>query len=262
MHRETQDSAHKIEQELLIVEEALRMSMRHLEAANAHDELERNFRLASPIPIRPRSQELVPLRPHACGPVEIPVLADQDTGRRTPRCYRCKSTSHLVQLCPKQHRVRKCTKCGKQGHKASKCSLRSWRKVPIIPNTLGLLAEAAEQMTLLKRINLSSKQEWMPPICGTCGKTDSGHMALECLRYEQCLKCSQWGPYLFVCCHHCTRFDEEEGEVDVMDYDYEEEWYQGHDGDKVGSALCLNRGLCYVPNYFLLFSLIFSQESF
>ena len=78
--------------------------------------------------------------------------------RRTPRCYRCKSTSHLVQICPKQRCTRKCTKCGELGHNASKCSLRAWREAPIIPNALGLLAEAAEQMMLLERINLSSKE--------------------------------------------------------------------------------------------------------
>ena len=159
----------------------------------------------------------------------MPVLADQETGRRTPRCFRCKSTSHLVQECPKQRRVRKCTKCGELGHKASKCSFRTWREAPIVPNALGLLAEAAEKMSLLERINLSSKEEWTPPLCGTCGKTDPGHMVLECPRYEMCLKCSQWGPYLFVRRHHCTRFDEEEGEVDAMDCDYDEEWYQGRD---------------------------------
>ena len=227
MHKETQDRAHKIEKELLVIEEALRMSMKRLEAANAYDELERNFHLANPIPIRPRSQELVPLRPCACGPVEMPVLVDLETGRRTPRCYRCKSTSHLVQTCPKQCHVHKCTKCGELGHKASKYSLRSWHEAPIVPNALGLLAEAAEQMTLLEHINLSSKQEWMPPLCGTCGKTDPSHTMLECSRYEKCLKCSQWGPYMFVRRHHCIRFDKEEGEVDAMDCNYEEEWYQG-----------------------------------
>ena len=211
------------------MEEVLRMSMRRLEAANAYDELERQFRLANPIPVCPRSQELVPLRPRARGPVEMPVLADQETGRRTPRCFRCKSTSHLVQMCPKQRHVRKCTKCGELGHKASKCSLRSWREAPIVPNALGLLADAAEQMLLLECIDLSNKQEWTPPLCLTCGKTDAGHTTLECPRYEKCLKCSQWGPYLFVRRHHCIRFDEEEGEVDAMDCDYEEEWYQGRD---------------------------------
>ena len=159
----------------------------------------------------------------------MPVLTGQDTGHRTPRCFRCKSTSHLVQECPKQRRVRKCTKCGELGHKASKCSLRTWREAPIIPNALGLLAEAAEKMTLLEHINLSNKEEWTPPLCGTCGKTDPGHTALECPWYEMCLKCSQWGPYLFVRRHHCIRFDEEEGEVDAMDCDYDEEWYQGRD---------------------------------
>ena len=229
LHKETQDQAHKIEQELLVVEEALRMSMRRLEAANTYDELERNFHLANPIPIRPRSQELVPLRPRTRGPVEMPVLTDQDMGRRTPRCFRCKSTSHLVQECPKQRHVRTCTKCGELGHKASRCSLRTWRKAPIIPNALGLLAEAAEKMLLLERINLSNKEEWTPPLCGTCGKTDPGHTALECPRYKMCLKCSQWGPYLFVRRHHCSRFDKEEGEVDAMDCDYDEEWYQGRE---------------------------------
>ena len=132
-------------------------------------------------------------------------------------------------MCPKQRRVCKCTKCGEIGHKARKCSLKSWREAPIIPNALGLLADAAEQMSLLERINLSNKQEWTRPLCLTCGKTDAGHTALKCPRYEMCLKCSQWGPYLFIRCHHCARFDEEEGEVDAMDCDYEEEWYQGHD---------------------------------
>ena len=200
--------------------------MRRLEAANAYDELERHFCLANPIPIHPRSQELVPMRPRAHGPVEMPVLMDQETGHRTPRCYRCKSPSHLVQMCPKQCSVRKCTKCGKLGHKASKCSLRSWCKAPIVPNTLGPLADATEQMSLLEHIDLSNKQEWTSPLCLTCGKTDSGHTALECPQYEKCLKCSQWGPYLFICRHHCTRFDKEEGKVDTMDCDYEEDWYQ------------------------------------
>ena len=229
MHKETQGRAHKIEQELLVVEEALRMSMRRLEATNAYNELERNFRLANPIPIHPRSQELVPLHPHVRGPVEMPVLADQDTGCRTPRCYRCKSTSHLVQGCPKQHRARKCTSVACWGTRPANASLGPGAKNPITPNTLGLLAKAVEQMTLLEHINLSSKEEWTPPLCGTCGKTDPGHTALECPRYKKCLKCAQWGPYLFVCCHHCARFDEEEGEVDAMDCDYEEDWYQGHD---------------------------------
>ena len=226
MHKETQDRAHKIEQELLVVEEALRMSMKRLEAANAYDELERHFRLANPILVRPRNQERVPLRPCTCGPVEMPILVDQEVSRHTPRCFRCKSISHLIQMCPKQHCVHKCTKCGKLGHKASKCSLRSWQEAPIVPNVLGLLADPAEQMLLLKHIDLSSKQEWMPPLCLTCGKTDAGHTALECPRYEKCLKCSQWGPYLFVCRHHCARFDEEEGEVDTMDCNYKEDWYQ------------------------------------
>ena len=53
MHKETQDCTHKINQELLVIEEALRMSMRHLEAANAYNELERQFRLANPIPVCP-----------------------------------------------------------------------------------------------------------------------------------------------------------------------------------------------------------------
>ena len=205
------------------------MSMRCLEAANAYDKLERQFCLANPIPVCPQSQELVPLRPHACGPVEMPVLADQETGCRTPRCFRCKSTSHIVQMCPKQRRVQKCTKYGEPGHKASKCSIKNWHKAPIIPNALGLLADATEQMSLLMCINFSSKQEWMLPLCRTCGKSDPSHTALKCLQYEKCLKCTQWGPYLFVCHHHCIRFDKEEVEVDGMDCDYEEEWYQGHD---------------------------------
>ena len=195
--------------------------MKCFEAANAYDELERQFRLANPIPVCPRSQELVPHQPCACGLVEMPVLMDQETGRRTPKCFRCKSTSHLVQMCPKQRRVHKCTKCGELGHKASKCSLRSWREAPIVPNALGLLADATEQMSLLEQINLSNKQEWTPPLCLTCSKTDTGHTMLECPRYEKCLKCSQWGPYLFVRRHQCIRFDEEEGEVDAMDCNYE-----------------------------------------
>ena len=217
MHKETQTCAKKIEQELLVVEEALRVSMRRLEAANAYDRLERQFCLANPIPIHPHAQELLPLRPRAHGPVKMPILADQENGCRTPTCFRCKSTSHLIQLCPKQHHVCKCTICGNIGHKASKCSLRSWHEAPIIPNTLELLADAAEQMLLVECINLSSKKEWTPPFCSTCGKTDSGHTMLECQWYEQCLKCSQWGPYLFVCHHQCFRFDKEEGEVDAMD---------------------------------------------
>ena len=229
IHKETQDCEHKIEQELLVIEEALRMSMRRLEAANAYDELERQFCLANPIPVHPRSQELVPLRSCTRGLVEMPVLVDQETGHRTPRCFRCKSTSHLVQMFPKQCRVCKCTKCGELGHKASNCSLKSWREAPIVPNALGLLADTAEQMSFLECIDLSNKQEWMPPLCLTCGKTDTGHTALECQRYEKCLKCSQWGPYLFIHRHHCIRFDEEEGEVDAMDCDYEEDWYQGHE---------------------------------
>ena len=78
MHKETQDRTHKIEQELLVVEETLRMAMRRLEAANTYDKLERQFCLANPIPVCPRSQELVSLRPCICGPVEMPVLTDQE----------------------------------------------------------------------------------------------------------------------------------------------------------------------------------------
>ena len=46
-------------------------------------------------------------------------------------------------------------------------------------------------------------------LCRPCGKTDSGHTMLKCLWYKKCLKCSQWGPYLFIPHHHCIRFNEE-----------------------------------------------------
>ena len=72
MHKETQDCTHKIKQELLVIEEALRMSMRCLEPANAYDELERQFCLANPIPLCPCHKTIV----HGWTRLELTVVLD------------------------------------------------------------------------------------------------------------------------------------------------------------------------------------------
>ena len=81
-------------------------------------------------------------------------------------------------------------------------------------------------MTLTERLALMDKPDWAPALCKKCFRHNPGHMELDCPQYEQCQRCYHHGIRGFVRRHTC-RVQAEEDED--MDYDVEEDVYQGRD---------------------------------
>jgi hypothetical protein len=216
------------------------MSKNRLERANIYEELNRRFRLSPSTPAQyhtlesqlleppSSSPDALPIRPCHGGPVEMPILADVPTRRR--RCFRCKSTEHVVGQCPHRKKNCKCTNCGTTGHHTDNCTIKNRCGSPV-DQVVSPFAEAVEreEMGLLERINMLDKVEWTPELCRQCRKINPQHNDLECPKYEQCHRCDGWGAYGFVRRHDC-RNPKNEDEISLGD---EEEidmgWYQGCD---------------------------------
>ena len=113
------------------------------------------------------SPDYIPMDPtNPQGPVEMPVLADEPRGQKRKRCFKCKSTDHVVSQCPVPRKNKKCTKCGSIDHKTAKCRHHR-RQTPEEGEIISPFAKAIQksEMSLLDRISLLDKEQWFPEVC-------------------------------------------------------------------------------------------------
>ena len=108
--REAQGRVMEVMKELVNVEAQLNLCKKRLEISDVYEELDCQYRLVNPVPIRPRHapiqsplvetprvvRTVVPLPSRARGPVEMPILHNADPHRHVTRCYRCKKVGHVV----------------------------------------------------------------------------------------------------------------------------------------------------------------------
>ena len=238
--KDAQGRVMEVMKELVNVEVQLTLCKKRLEISDAYEEMDRQYRLVNPVPIRPRHapvrsplveaprvvRAVVPLPSRARGPVEMPILHDADPNRHAIRCYRCKRVGHILSQCHQKKKNRKCTNCGGT-HKTTKCPIKARTASPEV--VAGVFSEVVEreEMSLLDHIALFDCIEYSPSHCAKCGRQNPEHLEMECPMYEQCIKCYCWGPRGFVSRHLCG------AESDVSwgantDY-YEESWFQGRD---------------------------------
>ena len=71
------------------------------------------------------------------------------------------------------------------------------------PTIYPAVAEEPE-MTLLERITLLDRPQWLPPVCEKCGEVNPGHTTMECHKYEECRECQQSGALGFLKRHSCS----------------------------------------------------------
>jgi hypothetical protein len=224
--RDTTQRVNEIMREAVVIDVEFKHCTTRLELADAFQEINDRFHRSYPLPVRPRqSPERTPLTPRTRGPVEMPVLADDDrhNSTRGPRCYKCRSPSHLVSVCPKSRRNRRCTFCGDSEHRASRCPIKRANqavKSETVPEAPSAFAQATrtEEMSLLDRIGLLERTEWTPEVCVCCRKQNPRHTELECPVYEKCDRCGGSGPYGYKRRHTCYPKPNED-EVSLVDYD-------------------------------------------
>ena len=238
--REAQGRVMEVMKELVNIEAHLNLCKKRLEISNTYEELDRQYRLVNPIPIRPRHatvqsplvkgprvvRAVVPLPSHARGPVEMPILHDADPHHHVVRCYRCKKVGHVVSQCHQKKKNQKCTNCGGT-HKTAKCPAKAHTASPkVVAQVFGEVVQHKE-MSLLEHISLLDWIEYSPSHCAKCERQNPEHLEMECPMYEQCIKCYCWGPRGFVSCHNWREVSEVSWGANA-DY-YDEGWYQGHD---------------------------------
>jgi hypothetical protein len=157
--RDATQRVNEIMREAVVIDVEFKHCTTRLELADAFQEINDRFHRSYPLPVRPRqSPERTPLTPRARGPVEMPVLADDDrhNSTRGPRCYKCRSPNHLVSVCPKSRRNRRCTFCGDSEHRASRCPVKRANQAVesnTVPEGPSAFAQATktEEMSLLDR---------------------------------------------------------------------------------------------------------------
>ena len=238
--RDTQGRVMEVMKKLVTVEAQLNLCKKRLEISDTYEELDRQYRLVNPVPIRPCHgpvqsplveaprvvRAVVPLPSRARGVVEMHILHNADPHRRVTRCYRCKKIGHVVSQCHQRKKNKKCTICGGT-HKPAKCPAKARTASPkVVAQVYGKVVEC-EEMSLLERILLLNHIKYSPSHCAKCGCQNPEHLEMECPMYEQCLKCYCWGPRGFMSRHTCCEASEVSWGANA-DY-YEEEWYQGRD---------------------------------
>jgi hypothetical protein len=220
----------KVTKELLKVEEQLDQSRQRLEKANIYQELQDQFSMLYPCPIRPhhtsvcvtthvtQSPERTPLAPRARGPVEMPQLAE---GSRHHKCYRCGSYDHLISKCHANHQLTKCKVCGSIDHKAKYCNKRVIGKGEDAKEEPSPFAQALEtqEMSLLDRISLLEWSDWYPTSCAKCSRADPKHTELECPLHKMCPRCRGNGAYGYVRRHVCYPVTSDDDGWDNYKYD-------------------------------------------
>jgi hypothetical protein len=97
-------------------------------------------------------------------------------------------------------------------------------KVEVTTDTVQLIAEKSEKLTLAERIGLLDRQEWYPDVCRLCGQVDPKHKDLNCPKYEYCYTCRGSGPFGYVRDHRCPGKDDDDVEMD-WDNDYDVDLY-------------------------------------
>ena len=133
--KEAHECVHTVMAEAVKVDKELKKCKQRLELAGAYHKIADHFNCHFPLPIPTRqpsiqsplleppactshSPDYIPMDPtNPCGPVEMPVLADEPRGQKRKCCFRCKSTDHTVSQCPATRKNKKCTKCGSITHK-------------------------------------------------------------------------------------------------------------------------------------------------
>jgi hypothetical protein len=238
--RDAMQRVNEIMREAVVVDSEFQHCTKRLEMADAFQEINDRFHQSYPLPIHPRSSpECTPLTPCMCGPVEMPVLADSDRHNRTrsPHCYKCRSPSHFVSVCPKSRKNCCCTFCGNDEHRVSKCPVKRASQVEKenIPEEPSAYAQATEteEMSLLDCISLLERIEWTPEVCVCCRKQNPHHTELECPVYERCNRCGGSGPYGYKRRHTCYPIPND-NEVSLIDYDnadYDLYWADDQDRD-------------------------------
>ena len=238
--REAQGHVMEVMKELVKVEAQLNLCKKRLEISNTYEELDHQYHLVNPVPIRPRHspvhsplveaprvvRAMVPLPSCARGLAEMPILHDADPHCRVTRCYRCKKAGHVTSQCHTKKRNRKCTNCG-GAHKTTKCPIKAHTTTPeAVAPVFGEVVQQ-EETSLLERISLLNCIEYSPLHCAKCGCQDPEHLEMECPMYEQCLKCYCWGPRGFISHHSCHAVSDVSWGANA-DY-YKEDWYQGCD---------------------------------
>ena len=238
--KEAQGRVMEVMKELITVEGQLNLCKKRLEINDTYEELDRQYRLVNPVPIRPHHaliqsplveaprvvRAVVPLPSRARGPVEMPILHDADPLRRVTRCFRCKKVGHVVSQCHQKKKNRKCTNCGGT-HKTAKCPVKARTASPEAVAQVFSEVVQGEEMSLLERIALLDHIEYSPSHCAKCGRQNPEHLEMECPMYEQCIKCYCWGPRGFVTRHSCRAASEVSWGANADFYD--EGWYQGRD---------------------------------
>ena len=159
----------------------------------------------------------------------MPVLANEPRGQKRKRCFKCRSTDHMVSQCPVPHKNKKCTKCGSIDHKTAKCCYRAQHSPS--PQEEGEIispfAEAVQkpEMSLLDRISLLNKEQWFPEVCNRCGKVNPCHTDLGCPLYEQCKRCMGMGSLGFLRRHTCkARKDTHEWDNQYNEAEFDLYW--------------------------------------
>jgi hypothetical protein len=231
--KDAQDRVNEVTREAVVIDRALDGCMRRLEMSNAHHELEDRFQRSFPFPTRPRhSPERTPLEPRRGGPVEMPLLHDQEKKRLT--CYRCKKDDHVVSQCPMKWLAKSCKKCGRVGHRTRKCP----RKTPEVEVTVSTTRTSEDhsdpdpnKMTLLERVALLDRQEWYLDSCRRCGVIDPKHNDLECPRYKHCDRCGGNGAYEYAKRHVCYGKNDEEVSLGWSDNDVDFDLYWNNGDD-------------------------------
>ena len=240
--RDAQGRVMEVMKELIVVDGQLELCKKRLEISNAYEELDRYFRQAMPIPLRPRHSPIqsplveaprvvravMPLPSRARGAVEMPILhSDDPDRRRVVQCFRCKKVGHVVSQCPRKKKMyRKCPTCGGT-HKIAKCPVKSETTPSEVATREASEDAGGERMTLLECIALLDHIKYLPTHCSKCGRQNPEHLEMECLMYEQCISCYQWGPRDFIRHRSCSVASDGSWGANT-DY-YKEEWYQGRD---------------------------------
>ena len=167
MHEATQQ-VNEIIREAVVVETELQHCCKHLELADAMEEISNRFRRSHPLPIPPctHSPECTPLPPHMCGPNEMPMLAGDNHHhcQNTPKCYRCHSPSHLVSVCPKSRKHQSTAKPPAKRARTNSVEEGEW----VEPPSAFQQAAQNESMMLMECIGLLERMEWTPEVCAKC----------------------------------------------------------------------------------------------
>ena len=157
----------------------------------------------------------------------MPILHSDDLDcRRVVQYFRCKKVGHVVSQCPRKKKNHRCATCGGT-HKVTKCPINSDTTSPEVVVSGAGKDAGGEKKTLLECIALLSCIEYLPTHCAKCGRQNPEHLEMECLMYEQCIVCYQWGLKDFVRHHSCSAVSDISWGANA-DY-YKEEWYQGRE---------------------------------